>query len=449
MRPFSRRSVLKGGLATAAALSLPRLSRGTSPPGSTKVLEIFLKGGFSPWRSFWNETDFSGLEDEPDWATFGAPANPTPDVVSGLHGDELGPSAAPLFGTTLMQRCRALAMAHDLEPHEVALPYAVTGTHLGRPQLCGTATAVNAMIGDGSPLHAFVIDGGNAESASYASQAGQLDPIYRPPVIRVGTTGLLTSLARTGVTAYDAVETLLADQYAAAMVHSATAPNPVRSRGFSAYDASEYLLHNWSDELLAMLGLTSIEDVPATTTWQDNKTRLAVRVAAELLKLPDHDVRYVAAIDAGVFLTYDTHNNFDQQGPPGDQQAGNLYNLCSILAELDSALDSEGAPLLDGVMVVLNTEFGRLQINGNESGTEHWPYGYVNVLMGAGMSDVHHRGGFDAGARAVAGPMGRGPYNPADLRAVIADYLGITDLDSMMDTSELSEPISTLRTEIL
>ena len=93
--------------------------------------------------------------------------------------------------------------------------------------------------------------------------------------------------------------------------------------------------------------------------------------------------------------------------------------------------------MLDGVLVVLNTEFGRRELSGNGVGTEHWPFGYATVLLGGPLTDVHHRGAIDSDGFGQVGPQGRGPYSPTDLRAVLALLLG-ADVETLLgsDTPE-------------
>ena len=63
----------------------------------------------------------------------------------------------------------------------------------------------------------------------------------------------------------------------------------------------------------------------------------------------------------------------------------------------------EGDPAkidLDDTLVVINCEFGRTpyrQTSGGETGTNHWPQGYVNVMMGGPI------GGSNGNGRSVYG----------------------------------------------
>lgn len=447
---LSRRRFLSG----AAALGGLALSgrAGATPgvhcaTGTPKVLEIFLKGGFLPWHSFWYDADQTDAahEVQPNWSAFSSfsAASPPPvTAVAGLHDDVLGPVGFPLVGTSLVEKMRVCVMKHDLVPHEAAIPYAVTGTRMGRPELVGLATRVNAKYPSTPPLHAIVLDAGGADVAGWAASSNAtFGPTYRPPVIRVNDGDLMANLARTGLSTNDGVENVLLTTFGARLVHPDLGAR-VRSDGFDAYGSAAVMVRQYADDLLALLSGTDI-DQPAITSptyTGDNPTRRAVKTAAQLLT--GTDVEYVLVVDGGVLGTYDTHDNFSNV--PRTRQAGNLWNLLTMLAELDA----DG--LLDGVLVVLNTEFGRLQqdtldpspAEPNKVGTEHWPDGYVNVLMGAPFGEVHHRGDIDAGHVGVAGPLGNGPYGPEHVRAALAEYLDIPAADVVDTTSFTPADIS-------
>lgn len=442
MQELSRRQLLTSAAAGAAALAVPRMARAHCGPADVddrRVLEIFLKGGFDPWRSWWFEPVFRDLAKAPDWAQF--TNSYTSTTIDGFKSDTLGAAAYPL-ASNLANRCRVAVMAHDLEPHEAAVPYSITGTKLGRPKFASLAAAVNEHHADA--LKAFVIDCGNALAARYAAEPGTYGSQWRPPVVKVGDPYFVDLLARTDRQRFDDVETLLTAQYGDKLVHAQTAPLRVRSRAMEAFDGASYLLHERNLELMSLLSATSLDTAPAVKSWDDNNVRVGVRVGAELLQ---GDVRYVCVVDSGVYKQYDTHDAENL----GDQtdQIGNMWNLCEILAQLD------GEGLLEDVLVVLNTEFGRLNTTGgdvaaamanNADGTEHWPYAYVNVLMGAPFSRVRHRGSIETAGGdpnspdfcvAMSGAQGNGPYEPQHIRAVLGDYLGI-DVSRQLDPDELS-----------
>src|SRR5687768_6346061 len=124
MPTLSRRQLLTSAAAAAALAVAPSAS---ACPTMNRVLAIFLKGGFSPWRSFWNESAFYDLEDAPLWLDFGAVFRPT-TLAPGLHDGRLGGGGRPIGTSSLFSKLRVVVMSHDLEPHEASVPYALTGT---------------------------------------------------------------------------------------------------------------------------------------------------------------------------------------------------------------------------------------------------------------------------------------------------------------------------------
>lgn len=434
---FSRRRILQGGcgLGAGIAAGLPRIGHAYAVPQTeNKVLEVFHRGGMSPWRSFFYEPAFAGLESPaPDWTEF-SPV-PTTATLTWMHGDTLGESAYPLYGAGLMDRCRVVILEHDLIPHEAAVPFALTGTRLGRPKFAGLGAAVNAHHGD--PLAAIILDTGDSMAAGHASSTGSYGAENRPMVVRMGDSSLLDALQRSDTSHTDGIKRVLLDRYAEGLVHPTG--GAVRSAGFEAYDAAMTGLMENASELRDLLLATSY-GAAVTGDWESNLTRQALRVAAELLA--SGRVRYVCVIDTGVEDSYDTH---DKAGA-NQNQAGNLWSVCDELGLL--ATGPEG--LLDDVTVALNTEFGRLQTSGSADGTEHWPYGYCGVILSPHYTNARQRGGIDAGGFAEPGSQGRGPYNPTDLRAALAYRAGVT-VEDLIDVGELSHPndLPTILDELL
>lgn len=421
---FTRRSFLYGsGAVGAGALAgLPRLARATQGPAN-KVLEVFCRGGMSPWRSFFYEPTLSGLESPaPDWTAFSP--QPTTTPLTWMHNDTLGESAHPLHTAGLMDRCRVVVMHHELEPHEAAVPFALTGTRLGRPKFSGLAAAVNHHHGD--PLAAIVLDTGDGMAAGHAAAYNATYGAQsRPVVVRMGDDDLLTTLGRTSAARTNGIKGALLDAYRVGLEHHSH--GTVRSAGFEAYDAAMTTLIDHSPALLALLSSTSYGEAVAGD-WTSNLTRQALRVATELLAIGT--VWYVCVIDNGVYLNYDSH---DDESNANQNQAGNLWNVCSELGDL------YGEGRLDDVTVAINTEFGRKEDNGTASGTEHWPWGYTGVILSPHYADAKQRGDIDGDGLATAGAHGRGPYNPTDLRCALAYRAGV-EVELLLDLDELSHP---------
>src|SRR5690349_14192247 len=139
----------------AAGVRLPAELRADS------VLEIFLYGGISTWETLYLVDEY-GRPDDPDYPdqqfhTFlGGGEGSVEQALEAcaFPGDEpmgqffakdadgvdvaLGPFAARLRQRDdLLERMRILVQFHRLEPHEAAVPQALTGKPLGQPSAAG------------------------------------------------------------------------------------------------------------------------------------------------------------------------------------------------------------------------------------------------------------------------------------------------------------------------
>jgi len=432
MTPFSRRSFLQWSAAGASACAVGLLGGpARAALSGRKVLEIFHRGGMDPWRSFFRSLNNNGLE--PDWTAFAPGSSTTPQV--GLNAGTLGRTAHPLAGTTLVNRLRVMCLKHDLAPHEAAVPFAMTGTRLGRPLYTGFGTAVNATASD--TLASVVIDTGDAVSVGAATALGGFGASFRPLVLRMGDEDFAATVERDIASRTNELKRLLKRSFADRLIPSG-ANARVRSAGFDAYDSALLRLRNSDDivSLISGLDLTA----PAATDFNQSLPRKAVQAAVDLLA--GGTVQYACVIDSGVFTNYDTHNgDVDGGFDAATNQAGNLWGICAKLASLQSELDA------NQIMVVLNTEFGRLDVDGVTTGSEHWHHGYVNVFMGdtipstktlgsiAATGDDHAT--IDNPADPALNPLT--PYSPADVRAVIAGRMGVTP-SSVVELATLADP---------
>lgn len=418
---FTRRSILGGGIAGAAALSLPRTLRAQAAP--TRVLEIFLKGGWSPWRSFYHSTTLQGTEPTPTWSAFETVYGSYGHAAmscSGLPNNLLGGAARPLHGSALIQNAVVAVMKHDLLPHEVATPYAVTGSRLGRPEQAGLATAVNEAFGGVGGPNALVLDAGDAPTARSAATQGLFGASSVPPVVSLSDRTLRETLEARSTSdqaAWDDLEESYADAYAASLGHPALTAR-TRSSGYDAYEAASRTVHDQSDTLAALLAPTAMDPLQtptfSSTYGTTNKTWVAIKSAAQMLQDPAFDVRYVAVVDPGVIDNYDTHDAATASpNNPCTLQAGNMYNVAAALRHID------GLGLLAGVLVVLNTEFGRLDTSGTNTGSEHWPQAYVNVLLGGPLVGRVTRGSVNASG------VASGSFTPGEMRRALAHYLDV------------------------
>jgi hypothetical protein len=330
-------------------------------------------------------------------------------------------------------------LKHELEPHEAAIPFALTGTRLGRPLFSGLGAAVNDRYAPGvdEPFRAVVLDCGSPQAARFAAESNTtFGREKRPLLVRMDDPNILDMLLRGDDadpatfdhTDSDDLKKILRDRYADGLDHGSGVT--VRSKGFESYDAAFDQLVDQHHAVRALLAGTAFETAPSSPAWDDNLTRSAIQLAVQLLR--DKGVHYVCVIDAGVFADYDTHDDDSDPEPgPKDHQAGNQFNVCDQLAELSGELQAMGA------LVALTTEFGRKPVNGEPTGTEHWPHGYVNVLMGGTIPTSGTRGAMTEDEIGTEGAMERGPYNPTDIRLALATHLDVA-VEDLLDLRNLS-----------
>lgn len=433
MSTFSRRRFLQWSAAGAGACALGLLGGpARAALSGRKVLEIFMRGGADPWRSFYQSYDNNSTE--PDWNAFAPTSAVT--TVTGLNNNKLGRAAHPLFGTTLATRIRVMCVKHDIFPHEVAVPHAMTGARLGQRIYTGFGTAVNATAAD--PYASVVLDTGDNVALGAATAIGAFASTFRPVALKMGDATFFSTLQRTTVSRTNELKRVLNTAYSNKLIPPGASAR-IRSAGFDAYDSALEKLRN-SNDVLAVYGGIDLS-TPATPSFTDNATRRAIRAALSLLG--GSRVKYACVIDKGVYSDYDTHNGDSENGYDSPTlQAGNMWSVCDELARQAAALDAAG------VMVALNTEFGRIDNDGDGTGSEHWPNGYVSVFIGDSIPTTATRGAINVTTNDEATtdtPVGFAPtkpYSPVDVRAVIAGRMNVIP-SSIVDLTQLADPTLT------
>ena len=417
---ISRRGFLRAGagaLGAGVALTLPQWSSAAEwgavemaglPP--RRVLEIVHYGGLSPWESYWvaagdepfgdadggianvNMRGAAGLVKDFAWCEDGPP-----EQVKYFGTDDAGqdifwgPATAPLWTPEILGSARMVALQHDLDPHEAAMPLTLTGLRLGDPRMAGLGAAIahryNSLPGASSLPRAYVLmpsDIGAFGAISAPILAtGQHPGSSRPLKLRLSSSGLGEQLAEAqpGPGEAGALERLRA-QYRNRLRWQG-AGDPLRSPQFSDYVAAAQTLDSATD-LHTLLGgdalaLQDAENCQIPAQPRLNATEHGLEVAAKLLDPSQGDARYVAVFDQGFQhyggAPYDTHNDSGAHIPMS------LTNLHNCLSHLAALIDS-GAIDLSDTMVVLTTEFGRTPSLGSGDGREHFPAGFVQVFLG-------------------------------------------------------------------
>ncbi len=445
---MKRRAFLKSAAASATLISAPFCSLYAHSDGSPwgdlpddadhwpaalprpdyKILEIHLSGGLSPYETFHVDTGLSASDrwfghfanvSALDFSSCTSPptsATQTQQLVGNVH---LGAVTKPLW--PFIDSMRVVVLSHDLEPHEAAIPYSLTGLPIGNPKFAGLGTAMEhhfdrSVSGRVQP-HSYVLFPDNlfidADSFRGFFATGEHGGQFQPLVINIpGLSGnptgrdenFLNALQRSE---FSSGQNRLLEQYAAQyrdrLRHRALPGERARSSAFAGYESA-------LRTLLDAPGLRSILDsdldaVADTTSCVDgnpgdNRPRAAIRTAANLLSRTEAagGARYVGLVDGGIRRT--TGGGYDVHG--GGEYQHMYTNLWNCLDNLAAVMHRPATPAdvdpnkinLNDTLVVLNTEFGRTPVVASGGGRDHYPWGYVNVLIGGPITSAGLAGSF-------------------------------------------------------
>lgn len=465
-----------------------------------KVLEIHLYGGLSPWETFyfrdlpanrgWRDFEFTSFT-PPGGGTAqpldafvnlsfnglctGAPTSAdTPQLFDGSdssHRVFLGPVTKPLWASSIFDRTRVIVLQHDLLPHEAAIPYAITGFRLGNPKLAGLGAAIQRRalaIEETKPPamrrtipFSYVLRPADfyfPDNLLAISATGQHPGSARPVVITSDETANLLSLLDRSSRIQPSADQLFnyyRGQYRDWMRYAGMG-DPTRSRGFADFDAAAAsLLVSASLRTLMSSAPLALRTDPGCANHGSasfgpylNVPGTALRIAAHLLADPATPAHYVGVVDSGLITVggaaYDTHDVQQVQAT-----ALNLLNVLSTLRELVDA----GTLNLDTTMVVLTTEFGRTPYrsstgsrNLQSNGRDHWPQGFVNVLIGGPITSSGRKlvgriqdptAPGDTTVNGIALPSA--VYNCSDVRAAVLLAAGVFPFaEGLFGTTDIS-----------
>ena len=455
----------------------PTASELLLPPGvrAERVLELFLYGGLSPFESFYvveghgRSGRYAGeqfhLFEASHAEVFGGCGLPEPWLTpfgtdSAGQQVHLGPLVAPLLGRSdILGRMRVLVQRHDLEPHEAAIPYALSGHRLGSGRLAGLGAAVQRQAlshGDrnlGAP-HSYVLYPSSeiaTDNLRAASAVGLHPGSARPLSLRISDdmTDLYRSLQRANIgsrrDAYDAlVQHYAQDAARRHQAHPAAALDDYL-RACGQVQAAGALAEVLSEEALSAVSGEACQVSSFSTT------ATSMKLAAHLLTHPTSPARHVTLVDGGLIPAsggggYDVHTA---------HLTDTARNLSHTLSQLASHIRRPGTSDpglldLDETLIVINTEFGRTPFRQQFStdGTNHHPYGYATVLIGGpASSGVLGAIGEDGVARqyvtppearaAVLAAMGIYPFSNAtfavgDLRGISTERDGLSWLNEVV-----------------
>jgi hypothetical protein len=467
-----RRTFLKiaGGAGAAVALGLSRAradSFGKFPAGSQgvqlpanarakKVLEVFLYGGLSQWETLYYVRDYGkptdprypntqyyafAAENQAAMATCGAVDQARPFSVDENGATvELGPFAAKLWDRAdITARMRIVVQRHNLEPHEAAVPQALTGRPVGQPNAAGLGAHVQraridqgATPGRASPYaYVFATGGFSSDNVAAAASSGIHPGAARPLLIKTdNAAGFTRLLERSTVGASrantDALVGAYVDQYNARLAW----PKQGRVRSARTDDfAAAYQTTKNVDGIRGVLTADLFATRPGESCGSTRTADIPImglNAARHVLTHPTEPASYVCVSDIGLYEAsggggYDVHLECARDTSTNfNNLLGSLLDIIDVPGGNDPTKIS-----LDDTLVILNTEFGRTpgrQLKGTaETGRNHHPYGYATVFIGGPVTTAQR------GLYGAIGPDGLATTfaTPAENRIAALLALGI------------------------
>ena len=420
------------------------------------VLEVFLMGGLCPWDTFYvvpehGRPDASTAPNS-QWWTFQEGEESVEKYFAACDGGQrpllqpwttdaagrevsLGPWLYPLRDRPdILARMRVLVMNHVFEPHDAATPLALTGHPRGTPRMSCTGAHVQRYqrehdaTGRVTP-YAYTLFSGDSEIEAQfdihsASASGLHGASARPLEIRLTADNPLPEqLGRAHLGGWhremDAGAAHYLQRYRAALGGATYAPalgeveQARRALTFADQLAGVFSADVLAPALGAECGSETLLDTSA----------MGPRLARGLLTREADRARYVTYIDSGLINAsgagYDTHDYHVRES------SRNVVHTMRLLTESINA-PGEVDPRkldLDRHLVLLSTEFGRTPYPefGKPLGLDHWPFGYVVVLIGGPVRPEQ------AGVAGAIGPTGNATsgFTPGELRAALLLAQGI------------------------
>lgn len=391
------------------------------------ILEIFLYGGVSQYESFYcvptlgqasgtqwytflNDGQLQAAVDKCGWS--GPLLEPFALDTNGamVH---LGPYVMPLRERPdVISRMRIAVTAHDLEPHEGAIPLALGGRNLGHPALSGLGAHVQRHYLErfpepGRAPYSYVLlaassNGLPTDNVRAAAALGMHPGTARPLVIQVDAGANLTQLlARENVAPvrpqYNALMKHYVDEYHARLRWKGQGSS-LRAPRLGDVEAAASSMANAS----AIAGVFEAQHFQpigggncGDTVMTDAMT-MNLKLAAHLLTHPTTPAKYVCVIDTGLFGA-DGGGGYDTHVENSITQSRNLsHTLKNLLSVVNQPGENNPAKInLDTTMIILTTEFGRTPYKQGAKGRNHWPYGFPIVFIG-GPVRAENKGVFGA-----------------------------------------------------
>ncbi len=423
-----------------------------------RVLEIFCYGGLSPWETLYlvrdygkpgaaiaPNTQFHAFDHSAARQACDASGMPQSEIGQAFGQDadgadvELGLYAHRLWNRPdVTDRMRVVVNSHRLEPHEAAVPSALTGRSVGQPGAGLGAHIQRFHLDAGTNVsratpnsYVFATGGLTSDNVEAAASTGMHSGACKPLLIKVDNTAGLTELLQRNTvgarrTAHDDLTSLYLQQYTDRLKWPGTTA-PVRARRASEFGIALGASKN-VDAIAGVLGNGVFDPRTGDVCGDVNPFDIplvSIEAARALLTDPVEPASYVCVSDVGLFEAaggggYDTH---------GGHQVTTARNFDNMLKALLGVFNGPGETdprklNFDDTLVIINTEFGRTPAADGGSFSDsrnHWPYAYATAFIG---------GPIKPGQKGVYGAIGpdgqpRTAVEPAECRAAALLALGI------------------------
>jgi hypothetical protein len=420
---WTRRDVLRG-VAAGVGVSALGARLGLANDGAQrKVLEVFCTGALDPRHNLLGTDQVT--RGAVNWASrLRAVVPPGADVrgdqVCEYGGLSFGRAAWPLL--PLASRIRVVGLHHDIAAHSPAQEFTQSGTRPGRPRQAGLAARVHAhnggtgiVLGESFPA----MTGALATGDLGAQHAPYFLPIPDVNGRELGVGGLpappdsIAGFLRTRSASVDNIAGAYWDLANTRLTHPSA--GRVRARGFDALAGarSSVVAAAANPELNRVFRLLS--GAPATggtaptAAFHPSQTDGNPWVYRALEALRTSNL--VTNITVGVG-NFDTHYNGNNDA--WAIQCRSLWAVAAAIADFEADHPDHG------VLIVINTEFGRNHEAGG-LGSGHYAAGYAAVVISptplAGSRYTHFED------RRAALPVGQ--LGPAALRNAIEQHMCI------------------------
>jgi hypothetical protein len=316
---------------------------------------------------------------------------------------QLGPFIHPFRERAdLLARTRSLVMRHDAAPHQVAVPLALGGHVKGNPRLAGFGAHVERFFqaratGPRDAPYAWVLIPDRIDEDMHNTDAavavGGHNASARPMALRLGEqTRLVELLGRSNLRERTAEVDAALAHYLARYRASHVGPggDAVRAPALAGYESALTGLAR-AEQLRSLLPPELLEVHGGERCGEESDADLSttqLRLAAHLLTREREPAKYVCVVDGGLLPTsagaaYDTHTGHVIES------ARNLIHVFELLVGLiNQPGENDPDKLdLDRHQVIITTEFGRSPHSQNEDGLNHWPWGYVQQVIGGWVDE--------------------------------------------------------------